>query len=51
MHTPKASTWEFLLQAAALITIAELLTLIIAAALIRLFGSLRHAIKHWNERL
>lgn len=45
MHTLKALTWEFLLRAAALTTIAELLTLIIAAGLIRLVGSLRHANK------
>jgi hypothetical protein len=44
METLKVSIGQFLIEAAALTTIAALIALIISAALIRLLGSLRTVI-------
>ena len=48
METLKVSIGQFLIEAAALTTIAALIALIISAALIRLLGSLRTAIDRRN---
>jgi hypothetical protein len=45
MGTLKVSIWQFLIEVAALTSIAALVALIISAALIRLLGSLRTTIE------